>query len=138
MPPAINVFAALPLAGRPEVGAAPAGAVVDGGSPQVRGGGGGDMFFMYMVLALVVAMILMTVFGSRRERKRREELLGAIKKHDRVQTVGGVIGSVVEVKSDTVVLKVDEASNVRITFAKSSVQQILREAAGGAGDRASD
>jgi preprotein translocase subunit YajC len=52
-------------------------------------------------------------------------MVSAIKKHDRVQTIGGVIGSVVEIKPDYVVLKVDESSNTRITFARSAVQQVL-------------
>ncbi len=42
-----------------------------------------------------------------------------------MQTVGGVIGAIVEIKPDFVVLKVDESSNTRITFARSSVQQVL-------------
>lgn len=79
-------------------------------------------------------MVAFTLFGQRKERKRRESLLGAIKKHDRVQTIGGIIGSVVEVKPDVVVLKVDESSNTRMTFAKSAVQQILKEAPAPSGE----
>ena len=70
-------------------------------------------------------MILFSILGQRRDRKKREAMISAIKKHDRVQTIGGVIGSVVEVKPDYVVLKVDEASNTRITFARAAVQQVL-------------
>ena len=36
-----------------------------------------------------------------------------------------VIGAIVEVKSDTVVLKVDESSNTRMTFSRDAVQQVL-------------
>ena len=60
--------------------------------------------------------------------------MSAIKKHDRVQTIGGVIGAIVEVKPDEVVLKVDESSNTRITFARSAIQQVL--AASGEGKKA--
>ena len=52
-------------------------------------------------------------------------MLNAIRKHDRVQTIGGLIGSVVEIKTDTVILKVDESSNTRITFSRSSIQQVI-------------
>ena len=52
-------------------------------------------------------------------------MLGGIKKHDTVRTIGGVIGSVVEVKPETVVLKVDESSNIRMTFARDAIQQII-------------
>ena len=70
-------------------------------------------------------MILFSFMGQRRDRKKRQAMISAVKKHDRVQTAGGIIGSIVELKPDTVVLKVDEASNTRITFARSAIQQVL-------------
>ncbi len=95
-----------------------------------RGGGGGATGspftqFFPLILLLLVGMILFSVFGQRRDRKKREAMIKAVKKHDRVQTIGGVIGSIVEVKSNTVVLKVDESSNTRVTFARSAIQQVL-------------
>lgn len=107
-------------------GAPPAG---DGTTQSASGPGGpAPMFnnsFLGLVLLMVVAMIVFSLLGQRRDRKRRQAMLSAIKKHDRVQTTGGVIGSVVELKSDTVVLKVDESSNTRITFARNAIQQVL-------------
>lgn len=96
--------------------------------PAGGGGGFGDPVFMYVVLLVIGGMFLFTIMSSRKERKRRDTMLGGLKKHDRVQTIGGVIGSVVEVKKDTVILKVDESSNTRMTFAKSAVQQVLAAA----------
>lgn len=84
---------------------------------------------MLLIVLLVVAMLVFTMWSSRRDRKKREALINAVKKHDRVQTIGGVIGSVVEVKPDYIVLKVDESSNTRITFARSAVQQVLTSSA---------
>lgn len=81
-------------------------------------------FFFIMVLA-VGAILIFSMMGQRRDKKKRDAVLSAVKKHDRVQTIGGIVGSVVEVKPETVVLKVDESSNTRITFARSSVQQVL-------------
>ena len=95
------------------------------------GGLGGNSFLVVLVLMFVV-MIVFSFMGQRRDRKKREAIIGAVKKHDKVQTVGGVIGSVVEVKPDTIVLKVDESANTRITFARSSIQQVLTSAPGGA------
>src|SRR5688572_5191294 len=81
--------------------------------------------FLLIMLLLLGTMIIFSVLGQRRDRRKREALISSIKKHDRVQTIGGVIGSVVEVKPDYVVLKVDESSNTRITFARSAIQQVL-------------
>jgi preprotein translocase subunit YajC len=93
--------------------------------PSPGGGGGGTNQLFLIMLLVVGGMILFSILGQRRDRKKREAMISAIKKHDRVQTIGGVIGSVVEVKPDYVVLKVDESSNTRITFARSAVQQVL-------------
>lgn len=94
-----------------------------GGQPGGLFGGGG---FLFILLAMLVVMIIFSVVGQRRERKKREQLISSVKKHDKIQTIGGVIGSIVEVKPDTVVLKVDESSNTRITFARSAIQQVLK------------
>jgi preprotein translocase subunit YajC len=80
---------------------------------------------MIMILVVVAAMVLFSLFGQRREKKRRDSMLNSIRKHDEVQTAGGVIGSVVEIKNDRIVLKVDEASNTRITFSRSAVQLVV-------------
>ena len=105
-----------------------------GGSGGTTGTGGGGLFnssFMVVLVMMFLAMIIFSFMGQRRDRKKREAMISAVKKHDKVQTVGGLIGSVVEVKTDTVVLKVDESANTRITFARSSIQQVLTSATDG-------
>ena len=107
---------------------------VTGGSGGATGNGGGGLFnsgFMVVLVMMFLAMIIFSFMGQRRDRKKREAMISAVKKHDKVQTVGGLIGSVVEVKTDTIVLKVDESANTRITFARSSIQQVLTSATDG-------
>ena len=119
-----------PPGGGPIAGGQPGGAgtAAPGGPGGPTSGGGGMPNYLFpMLMLFLVMMILFTVFGQRREKKKRAALLGSVKKHDKVQTVGGVIGSIVEVKPDTVVLKVDEATNTRITFSRSSIQHVLTD-----------
>lgn len=92
-------------------------------APPVGPFGSNLVLVMFAVIAM---MIVFSIFGQRRERKRRDEMIRSMKKHDKVQTIGGVIGSVVELKPDFVVLKVDESSNTRITFARSAIQQVIK------------
>lgn len=80
---------------------------------------------LFIMIPAVLMVIIFSMMGQRRDRKKKDAMLSAVKKHDRVQTIGGVLGSVVDVKPDTVVLKVDESSNTRITFARSSIQQVI-------------
>lgn len=110
------------------------GAPGEGGNGEGAppGGGGGDMlqFLFLMMLAMLVFMIVMSVTQGRKQKRQRAELLGSLKKQDRVQTIGGVIGTIAEVHDDEVVLRVDDSSNTRIRFSKSAVQQVLKSGQG--------
>lgn len=86
----------------------------------------GNPFFL--LILMIVALLLFTSLGGRRERKRRAQMLNALARGDRVRTIAGIIGSIVEIKGDEIVLRVDESSNTRIRFARSAVQEVLRAA----------
>lgn len=101
----------------------PGGNGAPGGNPTTSTAPNSSFLLLLFVVFLV--FIVFSMMGQRRDKKKRVSMLNAIKKHDKVQTIGGVLGAVVEVKPDTVVLKVDESSNTRITFARSSIQQVL-------------
>src|SRR6185503_12191672 len=111
------------------------GTAAGGGSAPLGGSSSGtpNQFFMILIV-FVGLMLVFSMMGQRRDRKKREAMISAIKKHDRVQTIGGVIGSVVEVKPDYIVLKVDESSNTRITFSRSAIAQVLTAAPEPAGN----
>lgn len=108
-----------------QIGAAPAG-----GNPPPTTTAKPPSTWPFLVMMVVVFgfLIWQSSSSQRKEKKKREEMLGALKRHDRVQTIGGLIGSIVEIKENEVVLKVDEASNVKVRFSKSAVQQVLTEA----------
>jgi preprotein translocase subunit YajC len=55
-------------------------------------------------------------------------MMNSLGKHDKVQTVGGLIGSIVELKGDEVLLRVDEASNTRVRIARTAVSKVLHSA----------
>ncbi len=102
-----------------------AGTVPAGTGPTAARPAQDPFGMIWMLIPFLVIMVLVSVMGSRRDKKKRIALMSSIKKHDEVQTTGGIIGSVVELKDDTVVLKIDENSNVRMTFAKSAIVQVI-------------
>lgn len=107
--------------------AAPSGGA-DGATPPAGGGGGIDPMLMMLPL-LAVLFIFMTIPAARRDKRQRKErqaMLDALGKHDKVMTTGGVIGTVVELRDDEVVLKVDENTNTRIKFSRTAIQQVIR------------
>ena len=82
-----------------------------------------------MTMMLMVAMLVMVYFvftrGPRKEEKRRKSMLADLKKGDRVMTIGGMLASVVSVDDDKVVLKIDESNNVKATYRKSAIQEVI-------------
>ena len=101
------------------------------GQPTSQPGGGPakrtPSFFDNPMLLLIGAMLLMFVFmgrGKRKKETKRKEMLAALKKGDKVTTIGGIIGTVMEVRDDEVAVKIDESSNARMRFARWAVRGI--------------
>lgn len=87
--------------------------------------------FKFLIPAMLGAMVVFMLLSSRsqkkREKREREEMFDRLSRNDRVQTIGGVIGTLISVKGDEVVLKVDESTNTKMTFAKTAVQRVLSD-----------
>ena len=106
-------------------GGTPAGGAPTGGAPGGIGGLLGSPL-VPLILVIVVFWWIMSR-GQRKERQRYANMLASLKRNDRVQTVGGILGIVVDVRDDEVVLKVDETNNVKMRFARSAIKDVLRE-----------
>ena len=59
--------------------------------------------------------------------RHRQDLLKNLKRGDRVQTIGGILGTVVESRDNDVVVKVDEGNNTKIKFARSAINRVILE-----------
>ena len=81
-----------------------------------------SQWFMPIVLVLLVFTIM-----SRNKPKAKpgEDLLKNLKRGDRIQTIGGILGVVVDARDDEVVVKVDESSNARIRFSRDAIRRVV-------------
>ncbi len=109
--------------------AAPAGAATGApGAPGPTGpgtpAGPMDNSFFLVILGVLALMLIFSTFAGRRQKKQRQSMLEGLRKHDRVMTSGGIIGSVVELKPRTVVLKVDAA---QMTFDRVAIARVERD-----------
>ena len=83
-------------------------------------GQGGSGLSMWIMLALI--FIVMWFFMIRPQRKQQKELQNfrdALKKGDKVVTIGGIYGTVAEIKEDSVLIEVD--NNVKIRVSKQAL-----------------
>ncbi len=84
-----------------------------------------NMLLPFLAIGAVFWFLL--IRPQQREKKQRDAMLAAIKKNDRVITVGGIYGVVANVhrEADEVTLKVDEAANFKLRVTVGSIARVL-------------
>lgn len=92
-------------------------------APAAQQGGGCSMWIM---LALI--FVVMWFFMIRPQRKQQKELQNfrdSLKKGDKVVTIGGIYGTVCEIKENNVLIEVD--NNVKIRVSKQALVKDFTE-----------
>ncbi len=82
------------------------------------------------ILPLVVifaVMYLLLFRGPRRKQQEHQKMVSSLKKNDRVRTIGGIYGTVIEVRPDDIILKIDENNNTKIHVIPSAIGTVLSE-----------
>ena len=93
---------------------------------QAAAGQQGGGWSMWIMLALI--FVVMWFFMIRPQRKQQKELQNfrdSLKKGDKVVTVGGIFGTVAEIKDTTVLIEVD--NNVKIRVSKNALVKDFAE-----------
>ena len=85
-----------------------------GGMP---GGMGGSIV---MLVAMLAIFYFMLIRPENKRKKEAEQMRSAVKNGDKITTIGGIIGTVVNVKDDKIVVETG-ADQVRIEFAKWAI-----------------
>lgn len=92
--------------------------------------GAGPSWSMLPVFAIIGVMFyMMLIRPQRREQQQRQAMIEALKKSDRVVTIGGIYGVVTNVRKelDQVYLNVDEKNNTVIRVTMGSISRVLRD-----------
>lgn len=74
-----------------------------------------------LVLMFVVLYFLL-IRPQQKRQKQRNTMLNALQKGDKVVTIGGLHGTIVELTDDTVVLRVNDVT--KLTFERSAVNAV--------------
>jgi preprotein translocase subunit YajC len=99
------------------------------GQPQTSGGaasggGGGQLVTMLVTFGLIIVIFYFLVIRPQnRKQKEAKRMLESLRKGDRVVTAGGMRGTIVNVREDVIVIRIDE--NTKVEFSKGSVTQVL-------------
>jgi len=80
-------------------------------------------------LLFIGVMIILFYFllfrGPRKKQQQHRQMVQSLQKNDRVRTIGGIIGTIVDIKEDEITVKVDESNNTKIKVASSAIGRNL-------------
>ena len=89
----------------------------------------GSPLFMFGLLGLMFWFMILR--PQNRKRREHEAELKKLKVHDRIVTAGGILGTVVEVTtdSDELTIRIDEANNTRMRILRSAIARKVTDSA---------
>ena len=86
----------------------------------------GDMSVTIITFVLIILIFYFLIIRPQKKRdKETKAMLAAMKKGDKVVTIGGIHGTIITVKDQTVVVKVDDSA--RIEFSKSAISSVVNK-----------
>ena len=89
---------------------------------------GSAFFKLVFPLLIVFLMIYFFVLRPERQKRRRQDaMLKQLKKNDRVLTIGGMSGTIVDVRDEEIILKVDENTNTKVRIRRWGVREVLTD-----------
>jgi preprotein translocase subunit YajC len=94
------------------------------GVPASGGEGGGASSLMSFIplVAVIAIFYFLLIRPQSKKQKETQKMLDALKKGDKVVTIGGVHGTIQSVKDKTVIVRVDES--VKMEFSRSAISSV--------------
>jgi preprotein translocase subunit YajC len=89
-------------------------------------GGLGNMGSLALPILFFVVLYFLMIAPNQRKQKKWQEMLGQLKSGDRVTTNGGIRGTVLTVKDDLVILRV-QPDGVKLEFVKSAIAAVTTD-----------
>ncbi len=89
---------------------------------------GGFLGSASMFLPLLLIILIMYIFMIRPQNKKQKEMqkmIAALKKGDKVVTIGGIHGTISQAKDKTVIVKVDDGT--KIEFNRTAIASVFVE-----------
>ena len=95
-------------------------------APQNGAEQNGFMAFLPMILVIVIIYFFM-IRPQTKKAKQQRDMLSALKKGDKIVTIGGVHGTISNVKDHTFIVQI--AANTEIEIDKASVSAVINKTA---------
>ena len=91
-------------------------------------GAGGMIGFIAPLFLIAIIFYFLLIRPQKREREKQDQTLKALKKNDRVVTIGGIIGTIANIEPDSKVVTLRVNDSTRMDFLRSAIQGPYAEA----------
>jgi preprotein translocase subunit YajC len=92
------------------------------GAASAEGGAGGFITTIAPFVLLIGIFYFLIIRPQNKKQKETQRMLEALKKGDRIVTIGGIHGTIQTVKESTVIVKIDE--NTKVEFSRSAISTV--------------
>ncbi len=92
----------------------------DDGETQTKPGFPPNMIIIFVMIAI---MYLFIFRAPKKKQKKHAEMVQALQKNDKVQTIGGILGTIIDVKDDEITLKIDESNNTKMKVTAGAISK---------------
>ena len=94
-----------------------------GGAPGSAAGSG---ITMLLPLLLIPVLYLAMIRPQQKRQKQWQSMLAEIKSGDRVTTAGGIRGTILSIKDDTIIIRV-APDNLKLEVAKTAIASVITQ-----------
>ncbi len=77
-----------------------------------------------LMIIMFAVMYFLILRPQKQKEKKRQEMISNVRKQDRIVTAGGVHGVVTSVKENDIIVRIDDAKDVKIKIEKSAVTSV--------------
>ncbi|MBO8128700.1 MAG: preprotein translocase subunit YajC [Peptococcaceae bacterium] len=84
-----------------------------------------DVISLLYIVGLFALLYFLLIRPQQKRQKQHQEMIKNLKVNDKVISAGGIYGTIVKIKDDTVILHI--ADGVRIEMLKNSIAQVRSE-----------
>ncbi len=101
------------------------GTIAEGQTPALEGKPAprGMPSQMIVIFVMIAIMYLFIFRGPKKKQKQHAEMVQALQKNDKVQTIGGILGTIIDVKDDEITLKIDESNNTKMKVTAGAISK---------------
>ena len=82
----------------------------------------------FLPFILIFAVMYLFMFrGPKKKQQEHQKMVSSLSKNDRIRTIGGIYGTVLDVRDDEIVLKIDESTNTKMRVSPQAIATVLKD-----------